>query len=146
MAKEDEILSWAGKTADVFAEEFADAPKKLRKLKKSYDLAGDALTSFWPDLEAAQDKADKALRDGRKARAELSTAQTALSGANDWVRTATEKTGLVRPVEERRQGRPEAGRGRGPPGHPQRATRQGPPGRRTRESAWAKARATSRSR
>ncbi|MGX5213360.1 putative T7SS-secreted protein [Streptomyces violaceus] len=91
IAKEDEILSWAGKTADVFAEEFADAPKKLRKLKKSYDLAGDALASFWPDLETAQDKADKALRDGRKARAELTTAQTALSGANDWVRTATEK-------------------------------------------------------
>ncbi|MCT9139399.1 putative T7SS-secreted protein [Streptomyces violarus] len=91
IAKEDEILSWAGKTADVFAEEFADAPKKLRKLKKSYDLAGDALSSFWPDLETAQDKADKALRDGRKARAELTTAQTALSGANDWVRTATEK-------------------------------------------------------
>ncbi|MET7380017.1 WXG100 family type VII secretion target [Streptomyces sp. NPDC005526] len=91
LAKEEEILSWAGRTADRFAEEFADAPKKLRKLKKSYDLAGDALASFWPDLEHAQEKADKALRDGRKARADLSTAHTALSGANDWVRTATEE-------------------------------------------------------
>jgi uncharacterized protein YukE len=91
IAKEDEILSWAGKTAEVFAEEFGDAPKKLRKLKKSYDLAGDALASFWPDLQDAQEKADKALRDGRKAREELSTAQTALSGAEDWVRRATEK-------------------------------------------------------
>ncbi|MFI9153680.1 putative T7SS-secreted protein [Streptomyces sp. NPDC053367] len=91
IAKEDEILSWAGKTAEVFAEEFGDAPKKLRKLKKSYDLAGDALASFWPDLQEAQEKADKALRDGRKARDELSTAQTALSGAEDWVRRATEK-------------------------------------------------------
>jgi hypothetical protein len=91
IAKEDEILSWAGKTADVFAEEFADAPKRLRKLKKSYDLAGDALTDFWPDLEDAQEKADKALRDGRKARAELTTAQQALTDANDWVRTAAQK-------------------------------------------------------
>ncbi|MEU1051242.1 putative T7SS-secreted protein [Streptomyces sp. NPDC005876] len=99
IAKEDEILSWAGKTADVFAEEFADAPKKLRKLKKSYDLAGDALASFWPDLQDAQEKADKALRDGRKAREELTTAQTALSGAQDWVRTATEKADSYDPAE-----------------------------------------------
>jgi uncharacterized protein YukE len=99
IAKEDEVLSWAGKTAAVFAEEFADAPKKLRKLKKSYDLAGDALASFWPDLETAQDKADRALRDGRKARAELTTAQTALSGANDWVRTVTEKTDSYDPAK-----------------------------------------------
>ncbi|MEH0418863.1 putative T7SS-secreted protein [Streptomyces sp. B21-083] len=92
LAKEDEMLSWAGKTAEVFAEEFATAPGKLKKLKKSYDIAGDALSSFWPDLEDAQDKADKALRDGRAAHADLATAQTALSGADDWVRTATEKS------------------------------------------------------
>ncbi|MEF9905653.1 putative T7SS-secreted protein [Streptomyces sp. P9-A2] len=99
IAKEDEILSWAGKTADVFAEEFADAPKKLRKLRKSYDLAGDALTTFWPDLQNAQEKADKALRDGRKARDELTTAQTALSGADGWVRTATEKVDSYDPAK-----------------------------------------------
>ncbi|GGQ07530.1 putative T7SS-secreted protein [Streptomyces mutabilis] len=99
IAKEDEILSWAGKTADVFAEEFEDVPKKLRKLKKSYDLAGDALASFWPDLQDAQEKADKALRDGRKTRDELTTAQTALSGANDWVRTATEKVDSYDPAK-----------------------------------------------
>ncbi|MFJ5776555.1 putative T7SS-secreted protein [Streptomyces sp. NPDC093094] len=92
IAKEDEILSWAGKTAEVFADEFGDAPKKLRKLRKSYDLAGDALASFWPDLQEAQEKADRALRDGRKARDELGTARTALTGADDWVRRATEKT------------------------------------------------------
>ncbi|MFH8237087.1 WXG100 family type VII secretion target [Streptomyces sp. NPDC018321] len=99
IAKEDEILSWAGKTAAVFAEEFEDAPKKLRKLRKSYDLAGDALATFWPDLQDAQEKADKALRDGRKARAELTTAQTALSGADDWVRTATEKVDSYDPAK-----------------------------------------------
>ncbi|MGW2263178.1 putative T7SS-secreted protein [Streptomyces koyangensis] len=99
IAKEEEILSWAGKTAAVFAEEFADAPKKLRKLKKSYNLAGDALTTFWPDLQDAQDKADKALRDGRKAREELTTAQTALTGADDWVRRATEKSDSYDPAK-----------------------------------------------
>ncbi|MER7773516.1 putative T7SS-secreted protein [Streptomyces sp. NPDC096191] len=99
VAKEEEILSWAGKTAAVFAEEFADAPKKLRKLRKSYNLAGDALTSFWPDLQDAQDKADKALRDGRKAREELTTAQTALTGADDWVRRATGKTDSYGPAK-----------------------------------------------
>ncbi|MFI6490636.1 putative T7SS-secreted protein [Streptomyces sp. NPDC050564] len=91
MANEDAVLKWAGKTADSFTAEFEDVPGKLKKLKKSYDIAGDALASYWPDLEEAQGKADKALRDGRKAHAELSTAQTALSGANDWVRTATAK-------------------------------------------------------
>ncbi|WP_369261221.1 putative T7SS-secreted protein [Streptomyces sp. R35] len=91
MANEDAVLKWAGKTADAFTAEFEDVPGKLKKLKKSYNIAGDALASYWPDLEDAQEKADKALRDGRKARGELSTAQTALTGANDWVRTATEK-------------------------------------------------------
>ncbi|MFF4347741.1 putative T7SS-secreted protein [Streptomyces sp. NPDC001530] len=91
MANEDAVLKWAGKTADAFTAEFEDVPGQLKKLKKSYNLAGDALATYWPDLEDAQTKADKALRDGRKAREELSTAQTALSGANDWVRTATAK-------------------------------------------------------
>jgi len=101
LATEEEILSWAGKTAERFAEEFADVPKKLRKLKKSYDLAGDALASFWPDLTDAQEKADKALRDGRAAQADLTSARTTLSGANDWVRTATEKTDSYDPAKSR---------------------------------------------
>lgn len=99
IAQEDEILSWAGKTAEVFADEFEDAPKQLRKLKKSYGLAGDALATFWPDLQDAQEKADKALRDGRKAREELTTAQTALTGADVWVRRATEKTDSYDPAK-----------------------------------------------
>jgi uncharacterized protein YukE len=99
IATEDEILSWAGKTAKTFADQFGDAPKQLRKLRKSYDLAGDALASFWPDLEIAQTKADKALRDGRKARDELTTAQTALTGANDWVHTATAKADSYDPAK-----------------------------------------------
>jgi hypothetical protein len=100
LAKEEEILTWAGKTAKVFAEQFGDAPKKLRKLRKSYDLAGDALASFWPDLQTAQEKADRALRDGRKARDELNAAQSSLAGAEDWVRAATAKPDGGRDVPE----------------------------------------------
>lgn len=99
LANDNEALSWAGKTAKVFQDEFEDAPKKLRKLKKSYELAGDALSSFWPDLQHAQEKADKALRDGRQAHHDLSTAQKALSGASDWVRTATEKADSYDPAK-----------------------------------------------
>ncbi|MET7390215.1 putative T7SS-secreted protein [Streptomyces sp. NPDC005529] len=91
LANDDAVLKWAGKTADSFASEFEDVPGELKKLKKSYTLAGDALASYWPDLDDAQEKADKALRDGRKARDELATAQHALTGADDWVRTATAK-------------------------------------------------------
>ncbi|MEU7672778.1 WXG100 family type VII secretion target, partial [Streptomyces huasconensis] len=40
MAGEDAILRWAGKTADAFTEKFEKAPEKLKKLKKSYGMAG----------------------------------------------------------------------------------------------------------
>jgi len=48
MADEDAVLSMVGKTADVFRDEFSGVPKNLKKLKKSYDLAGDALAAYWP--------------------------------------------------------------------------------------------------
>ncbi|MFD5633758.1 putative T7SS-secreted protein [Streptomyces sp. NPDC127077] len=101
LANDDAVLKWAGKTADSFASEFEDVPGQLKKLKKSYDIAGDALASYWPDLDDAQQKADKALRDGRKARQDLSTAQTSLSGADDWVRTATTKADSYDPDKNR---------------------------------------------
>jgi hypothetical protein len=37
-----------GKPADVLKEDFADVPKNLKKLKKSYEMRGDALSDFWP--------------------------------------------------------------------------------------------------
>ncbi|MFI0967437.1 WXG100 family type VII secretion target [Streptomyces sp. NPDC021080] len=101
LADDDAVLKWAGKTADSFASEFEDVPGQLKKLKKSYDIAGDALASYWPDLDDAQQKADKALRDGRKARQDLSTAKTALSGADDWVHTATAKADSYDPDKNR---------------------------------------------
>ncbi|MFF8654566.1 DUF6531 domain-containing protein [Streptomyces huasconensis] len=88
MAGEDAILRWAGKTADAFTEKFEKAPEKLKKLKKSYGMAGDALAAYWPELERAQALADKALVKGREAQADLSSAKSRLSSADSWVEKA----------------------------------------------------------
>ncbi|MEV2253123.1 DUF6531 domain-containing protein [Streptomyces sp. NPDC050147] len=85
MAGEDAILTWAGKTAESFTAEFEDAPGKLKKLKKSYEMAGDALSAYWPELERAQALADKALVKGREAQGDLSSAQTRLTSADSWM-------------------------------------------------------------
>ncbi|MFC9127141.1 RHS repeat-associated core domain-containing protein [Streptomyces sp. NPDC057099] len=88
MAGEGTLLEWAGKSADVFKEDFADVPKNLKKLKKSYEMCGDALSDFWPKLERAQSLADKALIKGREARDSLSSAQSKLTSADSWVTRA----------------------------------------------------------
>jgi RHS repeat-associated protein len=91
MADEDAVLSMVGKTADVFRDEFSGVPKNLKKLKKSYDLAGDALAAYWPKLERAQALADKALVKGREAQADLASAKSRLSTADSWVTRATKE-------------------------------------------------------
>ncbi|MFC8199363.1 RHS repeat-associated core domain-containing protein [Streptomyces sp. NPDC057298] len=91
MAEEDAVLKWVGKTADVFQDEFSGVPKNLKKLKKSYDLAGDALAAYWPELERAQALADKALVQGREAQADLSSAKSRLSSADSWVTRANKE-------------------------------------------------------
>ncbi|MEW2163024.1 DUF6531 domain-containing protein [Streptomyces sp. NPDC007084] len=88
MAGEDAVLSWAGKSAEAFQDEFAGVPKQLKKLKKSYEMAGDALAAYWPRLERAQALADKALGKGRDAQADLSSAKSRLSSADSWVARA----------------------------------------------------------
>ncbi|QES44135.1 hypothetical protein DEJ49_26865 [Streptomyces venezuelae] len=88
MAGDEAILKWVGKTADAFTEKFEDAPSKLKKLKKSYEMAGDALSAYWPELERAQSLADKALVKGREAQADLSSAKSRLSSADSWVERA----------------------------------------------------------
>ncbi|MEU6826272.1 DUF6531 domain-containing protein [Streptomyces atriruber] len=85
MAGDEAILQWVGKTADAFTEKFEDAPDKLKKLKKSYEMAGDALSAYWPDLERAQTLADKALVKGREAQADLTSAKSRLTSADSWV-------------------------------------------------------------
>ncbi|WP_051744531.1 DUF6531 domain-containing protein [Streptomyces yerevanensis] len=91
MADEDAVLSMVGKTAEVFREEFSGVPKNLKKLKKSYDLAGDALAAYWPKLERAQALADRALVKGREAQADLTSAKSRLSTADSWVTRATKE-------------------------------------------------------
>ncbi|MFD4629655.1 DUF6531 domain-containing protein [Streptomyces sp. NPDC058284] len=88
MAGDEAILKWVGKTADAFTEKFEDAPSKLKKLQKSYSMAGDALAAYWPELERAQSLADKALAKGREAQADLTSAKSRLSSADSWVERA----------------------------------------------------------
>ncbi|MEV0639186.1 RHS repeat-associated core domain-containing protein [Streptomyces sp. NPDC050619] len=88
MAEDDVALEWAGKSAAVFKEQFSGVPKNLKKLKKSYELCGDALAAYWPKLERAQALADKALAKGREARDDLSSAQSRLVSADSWVTRA----------------------------------------------------------
>jgi uncharacterized protein YukE len=86
MADEDAVLQWAGKSAKAFQGEFSGVPKQLKKLKKSYEMAGDALADYWPRLERAL--ADKALAKGREAQADLTSAKSRLSSADSWVTRA----------------------------------------------------------
>src|SRR5947208_14560401 len=60
-------LSWVGQSADAFKTNFGPLPGRMQKLYTSYREAGDALAAYWPKLQAAQTKADAALRDGRDA-------------------------------------------------------------------------------
>jgi RHS repeat-associated protein len=91
MADEDTLLEWAGKSAAVFKDEFSGVPKNLKKLKKSYEMCGDALADFWPKLERAQALADKALAKAREARDDLTSAQSRLSSADSWVTRASKE-------------------------------------------------------
>ncbi|MEU2621085.1 DUF6531 domain-containing protein [Streptomyces sp. NPDC007157] len=88
MAGEDTLLQWAGKSAEVFKEQFKDVPKNLKKLKKSYEMCGDALADYWPKLERAQALADKALAKAKEAQSDLSSAKSHLSSADSWVTRA----------------------------------------------------------
>ncbi|MFF4702247.1 DUF6531 domain-containing protein [Streptomyces sp. NPDC001297] len=88
MAGEDTLLQWAGKSAEVFKEQFKDVPKNLKKLKKSYELCGDALADYWPKLERAQALADRALAKAKDAQSDLSSATSRLSSADSWVTRA----------------------------------------------------------
>ncbi|WP_282703315.1 DUF6531 domain-containing protein [Streptomyces sp. CC219B] len=91
MAGESTLAEWAGKSAEVFKEDFADVPKNLRKLKTSYELCGDALADYWPKLERAQSLADRALAKGREARSDLTAAKSRLSKADSWVTRASKE-------------------------------------------------------
>ncbi|WP_419995876.1 RHS repeat-associated core domain-containing protein [Streptomyces boninensis] len=92
MASEDAVQKWSGKSAKKFKEQFDGVPGNLKKLRTSYDLAGDAIAAYWPKLERAQTLSNRALAKGREARQDLTAAQGRLDTAQDWVKTATAKT------------------------------------------------------
>ncbi|MCF3133282.1 DUF6531 domain-containing protein [Streptomyces olivochromogenes] len=91
MAGEDTLLEWAGKSAEVFKDQFGDVPKNLKKLKTSYEMCGDALTDYWPKLERAQSLADKALAKAKEAQDDLTSAKSRLSSADSWVTKANKE-------------------------------------------------------
>lgn len=88
MAGDETVLRWAGKSADVFKDQFGDVPKSFKKLKKSYEMCGDALADYWPKLERAQALADRALAKAKDARSDLSSAASSLSAAGTWMTRA----------------------------------------------------------
>ncbi|WP_143765406.1 polymorphic toxin type 30 domain-containing protein [Catenulispora acidiphila] len=77
-------LSWVGQTAEAFKASFGPLPGRLQKLYISYSEASDALAAYWPKLQAAQNNADSALRQGLDAQADLTRATgTAANAAAD---------------------------------------------------------------
>ncbi|MDT0318479.1 RHS repeat-associated core domain-containing protein [Streptomyces millisiae] len=88
MAEDRAVLEWAGLSAEAFRSEFDGVPGNLQKLQTSYDMAAQALQTYWPKLETAQGMADRALDRAISAQADLSTAQAALADAQDWVSRA----------------------------------------------------------
>ncbi|MEU6080086.1 DUF6531 domain-containing protein [Streptomyces sp. NPDC047108] len=91
MAGDDALLKWAGKSADAFTEEFEEVPKNLGKLRRSYEIAGDALSTYWPLLQQAQGDSLRALEKGRTAKHDLTAAHRRLENANAWVDRASKK-------------------------------------------------------
>ncbi|MDT0317669.1 DUF6531 domain-containing protein [Streptomyces millisiae] len=88
MAEDRAVMDWAGLSAEAFRAEFDGVPGNLQKLQTSYDMAAQALQTYWPKLETAQGMADRALDRAIAAQADLSSAQAALSDAQDWVSRA----------------------------------------------------------
>ena len=83
LAGDSAIMSWVGLSGDAFREQFGGFPDQLRKLYTSHEMAGDALVAYAPQLTSAQAQADKALADGREARAQLTTVTGALNAASN---------------------------------------------------------------
>jgi len=81
-------LQWIGQTADAFKGQFGPLPGRLQKLYTSYSEASEALSAYWPQLQAAQTKADAALRQAQDAHADLQRATTSATNAATDLKTA----------------------------------------------------------
>ncbi|WP_194906691.1 putative adhesin [Catenulispora rubra] len=81
-------MQWVGQTADAFKDQFGPLPGRLQKLYTSYSEASDALNAYAPQLQAAQSKADSALRQAQDANADLQRATTNANSAAADLKTA----------------------------------------------------------
>ncbi|GAB2913756.1 DUF6531 domain-containing protein [Streptomyces mayteni] len=101
MSEDRAVLDWAGLSAEAFRSEFDGVPPNLQKLQTSYDMAAQALQTYWPKLETAQGMADRALDRAITAQADLSSAQSALTDAQDWVSRAGDEADRLEREGER---------------------------------------------
>jgi RHS repeat-associated protein len=81
-------LQWIGQTADAFKGQFGPLPGRLQKLYTSYSEASDALSAYAPQLQAAQTKADAALRQAQDAHTDLQRATSTATNAASDLKTA----------------------------------------------------------
>src|ERR1051326_1514703 len=81
-------LQWIGQTADAFKSNFGPLPGRMQKLYVSYREAGHALAAYAPKLQAAQAKADTALRQAQDAHAHVQRATTTANNAATDLKTA----------------------------------------------------------
>ena len=81
-------MQWIGQTADSFKNQYGPLPGRLQKLYTSYSEASDALSAYAPQLQAAQTKADTALRQAQDAYADLQRATTTANNAAADLKTA----------------------------------------------------------
>ncbi|MBS2547744.1 hypothetical protein KGQ19_12790 [Catenulispora sp. NL8] len=81
-------LEWVGQTAEAFKSHYGPLPGRLQKLYTSYSEASDALSAYAPQLQAAQSKADSALRQAQDANVDLQRATTTANGAAADLKTA----------------------------------------------------------
>ncbi len=90
LAGDGAVLSWIGAAGEVFRGALHDFPSQLDKLHRSYEQAAGALSRWAGLLEDAQHQADRALAQGRQARAEIDALTAQLSAARaDASRAAT---------------------------------------------------------
>lgn len=70
-----------GKAMAALKKVLDELPNQVAALRDSYDMAADAIEAYAPKLRDQQDKAARALADGRRAKADLTTAIATASAA-----------------------------------------------------------------
>ena len=88
-------LQWVGQTADSFKSQFGPLPGRLQKLYISYSEASDALSAYASALQAAQSKADSALRQAQDAHVDLQRATTSANNAEADLKTAQQNHATI---------------------------------------------------